>query len=63
MNKNTDYYAPPNPYKNAPSCGIDLLELSRYARRQGKKLRELTEEEIDRFRIRKEDVNENRKNR
>ncbi len=27
MNKNTDYYAPPNPYQNAPSCGIDLLEL------------------------------------
>lgn len=44
-----DYYAAPNPYENAPSCGINLLELSRYAKKVGKKLVELTQEEVQRF--------------
>ncbi len=50
---NTDYYAKPNPYVNAPSCDVNLLELSRYARKEGKKLIELTREEVDKFAIQK----------
>lgn len=44
-----DYYVTPNPYENAPSCGINLLELSRYAKKVGKKLVELTQKEVQRF--------------
>lgn len=36
------YYEQPNPYVNAPSYRVNLLELSRYAKRCGKKLVELT---------------------
>ena len=28
------YYETPNPYVNAPSCYVNLLELSRYARKK-----------------------------
>ncbi|MGE9906729.1 hypothetical protein ACQRAL_04835 [Lachnospiraceae bacterium SGI.231] len=28
------YYETPNPYVNAPSCHVNLLELSRYARKK-----------------------------
>jgi hypothetical protein len=45
------YYETPNPYKTAPSCNVDLLELSRYARKIGKKLVELTKEEVQQFAI------------
>ena len=45
------YYEQPNPYSNAPSCHINLLELSRYAKRCGKKLTELTLDEVKRFYI------------
>ncbi len=45
------YYEPPNPYKSAPSCNVNLLELSRYARKVGKKLVELTKEEVQQFAI------------
>ena len=45
------YYAQPNPYVNAPSCHVNLLELSRYAKKQGKKLVELTQEEVNKFSI------------
>ena len=45
------YYASPNPYENAPSCHVNLLELSRYAKKRGKKLVELTSEEVQRFSI------------
>lgn len=31
------YYNKPDPYVNAPSCHVNLLELSRYAKKQGKK--------------------------
>lgn len=44
-----DYYETPNPYKNAPVCNVNLLELSRYAKRIGKKLTELTKEEVEQF--------------
>lgn len=46
-----DYYTTPNPYKNAPSCNVNLLEMSRYARWTGKKLVELTEAEVKMFKI------------
>jgi len=46
-----DYYEQPNPYVNAASCRVNLLELSRYARKSGKKLVELTQEEVKRFSI------------
>jgi hypothetical protein len=45
------YYEQPNPYVNAPSCHVNLLELSRYARRCGKKLVELTQDEVKQFSI------------
>ncbi len=46
-----DYYEAPNPYADAPTCKVNLLELSRYARSVGKKLVELTKEEADRLRF------------
>lgn len=39
------YYATPNPYHSAPSNGINLLALSKYARSNGKKLVDLSREE------------------
>ena len=45
------YYEQPNPYINAPSCHVNLLELSRYAKKCGKKLIELTQEEVQKFTI------------
>ena len=45
------YFEQPNPYVNAPSCHVNLLELSRYAKRCGKKLVELTQEEVKKFTI------------
>ena len=45
------YYEAPDPYKSAPSCNVNLLELSRYARKIGKKLIELTKEEVLQFAI------------
>ena len=38
------YYEPINPYKAAQKCPFNLQELSRYARKQGKKIAELTRE-------------------
>ena len=48
---NESYYEQPNPYVNATSCHVNLLELSRYAKKCGKKLVELTQEEVKRFSI------------
>ena len=45
------YRATPNPYKSAPSMGVNLLELSRYARKVGKEMCELTKEEFDLFKL------------
>ena len=45
------YYEKPNPHVNAPSCHVNLLEMSRYAKRNGKKLVELTREEVKMFSI------------
>ena len=46
-----EYFEAPNPYKNAPSCNVNLLELSRYAIHVGKKLVELTQDEVRKFYI------------
>lgn len=48
---NQSYYEQPNPYVNAPSCHVNLLELSRYAKKCEKKLVELTQEEVKKFSI------------
>lgn len=47
---NQSYYEQPNPYVNA-SCHVNLLELSRYAKKCGKKLVELTQEKVKKFSI------------
>lgn len=46
-----NYYVSPNPYTNAESCHVNLLEMSRYAKKTGKKLVELTKEEVNKFAI------------
>ncbi len=43
------YYEQPSPYKNAPSCNVNLLQLSRYAKKQGKALSQLTEKDVALF--------------
>lgn len=45
------YYDPPNPYVSSPSCHVDLPALAKYAKKVGKKLTELTKEEVRRFAI------------
>ncbi len=45
------FSAVPNPYKDAPPCKLNLLELARYAQRVGKKIDELTAEEILQFKL------------
>ena len=45
------YYETPNPYVNAPSCHVNLLELSRYARKKGKKLADLSQDDVNQFLI------------
>jgi hypothetical protein len=44
-----EYYETPDPYSDPPECHVNLLELSRYAKSVGKKLVELTKEEVERF--------------
>lgn len=46
-----DYYRQPNPYVNAPSCNVNLLELSRYAKKRKKRLIDLSVEEVNNFSI------------
>lgn len=50
-NLSPSYYKQPDPYINAPSCHVNLLELSRYAKSCGKKLVELTQDEVKKFSI------------
>ncbi len=45
------YYEKPSPYVTAPSCHVNLLMMSRYARECGKKLTELTAEEVKKFSV------------
>ena len=43
------YYTTPDPYSNPVPTKINLLEMSRYADKTGKKLSELTKEEVKKF--------------
>lgn len=45
------YYEVPNPYVSAPTSPVNLLEMSRYAREKGKKLVDLTKDEVDMFKV------------
>lgn len=45
------YYKQPNPYVNAPSCYVNLLEMSRYAKKHKKRLTDLSAEEVSKFAI------------
>lgn len=45
------YYDPANPYVSSPSCHVDLPALAKYPKKVGKKLTELTKEEVRRFAI------------
>ena len=47
----SSYYKQPNPYVNAPSCNVNLLEMSRYAKKSGKRLIDLSSAEVNRFAI------------
>lgn len=38
-----------SPYESRPSIGIDLVALTRYAKQNGKRTDELSEQEIARF--------------
>ena len=46
---NPDYYKIPDPYVNPPSCNVNLLAMSRYTKEHGKKMAELTKEEVEQF--------------
>ncbi len=45
------FSAVPDPYRNAPPCMLNLLELARYADRNGKDISNLSQEEISLFKI------------
>lgn len=44
-----DYYKQPDPYVNAPSCHVNLLEMSRYAKKYKKRIADLSAEEVNNF--------------
>mgnify|MGYP004478707393 CR=1 FL=1 len=48
---NETYYNTPNPYVSAPSCNVNLLEPSRYAKKHKKKLINFTADEVAMFAI------------
>ena len=47
----SDYYKKPNPYIDAPSCHVNLLEMSGYAKKHKKRLADLSVEEVEKFSI------------
>lgn len=48
-----NYYSLPDSYSSFPSCHVNLLGLSRYVKEHDKKLVDLTEAEIELFKISK----------
>ncbi len=46
-----EYYAPVDPYEKQPECKYDLRELTRFARKVGKRITELTYDEIAQFSV------------
>lgn len=49
VNLPQSYYAPLDPYENPVQTKLNLREMSRYAEENGKKIAELTQEEIKKF--------------
>ena len=47
----SDYYKQPDPYVNAPSCHVNLLEMSRFAKKHKKRIVDLSVEEVEKFSI------------
>ena len=43
------YLEPPNPYVNPPTRKVDLGALAKYARENGKRIVDLTKEEVAQF--------------
>ena len=43
------YYASPNPYENPVPTKLNLRKMSHYAEANGKKISELTQEEVKKF--------------
>ena len=50
VNLPKSYFEAPDPYSSVSTGNTNRLELSRYARQTGKKLTELTSDEVRRFR-------------
>ena len=46
------YYDKINPYVSVPSSNVNLLEMSRYARKNNKNMADLTRNEVKKFLIR-----------
>ena len=47
----TGYYDQPDPYKNPPKSPYNLRLLSRYAKKVGKKIVDLTKDEVSQFAV------------
>ena len=45
------YYDPPDPYSDPPKSNYNLLRMSQYAKKNGKKIVELTKEEASQFAV------------
>lgn len=46
-----DYYKQPDSYVNASSCHVNLLDMSRYAKKYKKRIADLSAEEVSKFAI------------
>ena len=44
-------YTTPNPYQNPVPTKLNLRQLSQYAQAHGKKISELTNDEVEKFRV------------
>ena len=45
------YFVQPNPYEDLQESDVNLLELSRYAKSIGKRLSDLSKDEINMFKV------------
>ena len=50
----SSYYIAPNPYCDAPTNGVSLLALSRYARSKNKKIIDFSSEEVVNYSVKTE---------
>ena len=51
-----DFIESVNPYRYKPSLGIDLLLLSKYIKKTNKPVNLMSEEELDRFKIKQKEL-------